>query len=60
MPAKLYRQASATRRMIGAAISQPMENDSARLTHDQVRMVCVRPQRSAMVPPTMLPAMFAT
>ena len=38
----------------------PIENDSARLTHDHSRMVWVRPQRSAMVPPTMLPAMLAT
>ena len=60
MPAKLYRQASATSRASGSAIIQPMENESARLTHDQVRMVCVRPQRSAMVPPAMLPAMLAT
>ena len=41
-------------------INQPIEKESARLTHDQRRMVCTRPQRSAMVPPMMLPAMFAT
>ena len=60
MPAKLYRQASATSRTSGSAISQPIEKESARLTHDQVRIVGGRPQRSAMVPPAMLPAMLAT
>src|SRR6266581_8916056 len=58
--AKLYRQASNTRSGTGNAISQPIESDSAALAHDQTRIVCVRPQRSAIVPPRMLPKIFAT
>jgi hypothetical protein len=60
MPEKLYRQASATRSAIGAATSQPIENEMARLALDQSRIVCRRPQRSAMVPPMIEPAMLAT
>ena len=58
--ARLYRQASATSSATGSAISQPIENESARLTQDHSRIVWVRPQRSAMVPPRIDPAMFAT
>src|SRR3990167_9175832 len=60
MPAKLYRQAIATSRPAGSAIIQPIENDSTRLTQDHSKMVCVRPQRSAMVPPAIEPTMLAT
>ena len=35
-------------------------NDSARLTLDQSRIVCVRPQRSDMTPPAIDPPMLAT
>ncbi len=59
MPAKLYRQATVTSSATGSAISQPMANDSIRLRQDQVRMVCVLPHRSAICPPTMLPAILA-
>src|SRR5688500_2971636 len=60
MAAKLYKQASATSSATGTAISQPIEKESVRLTHDQVRIVCVRPHRSAIVPPAIEPAIFAT
>ena len=56
-----WRHARATRSATGSANSQPMENDSARLTQDQNRMVLVRLQRVEGIAPAIdASAMLAT